>query len=295
MGQCKPSTDTCCKGSEDIVPSISKNEAKAIQAEYNKAGKPENHDHERLSLWCCKLINLAKGDASILSEVSLADALNALAVASTDVTPEGQLKDKRVGVHFANARLPEQLRRWITQEAFVHALRPLVPSPPEGEKVKTIENGAANGSNVGTDPPPDDVSALLYRIFHVLDTDRRGSMALAECSCAAAIFFGGPADEQDKALFKILDVDNSGGLSPQEFGLYVSPLVRVAILPGDLHRQEVLDQLVEQIFKQVKMNEKHEMAFEEWEQWVLSSNLAEQVEAAACHVHRSKSASGELK
>lgn len=292
MGQCaaQPLPGYCCKGKDDAVPTITPGEAEAIQAGAMVDG-PESHDHERLSLWCCKLMQLAHGEAAILSEVPLSDALEALAASSTHVTPAGQLADKRVGVHFANARLDAKIRRWVTQEAFVNAIRPLVQSGPEHEAQEGKENGQTISYN-------DDISLMLFDIFKILDTDRRGSIALGECSCAAALFFGGSAAEQDKALFKILDADSSGALSKQEFGLYICPLVRVAILPGDLGRQEVLEELVQRVFKGVRLNSNGEMSFEEWETWVQTADLAKEVEQAAHTIHRNvqikKGVSGEL-
>merc|ERR1719191_477061 len=102
MGQCAAQPlPGCCKGKDDAAPTITPSQAGAM------ANGPESHDHERLSLWCCKLMQLAHGEAAILSEVPLKDALEALAASSTHATPAGQLADTRVGVHFANARLSE--------------------------------------------------------------------------------------------------------------------------------------------------------------------------------------------
>lgn len=287
MGQCQaqPLPGSCCRGKDDTIPVISQNEAEAIQKQHAEAmaGGPTSWDHERLSLWCCELTKLAEGPALALSEVPLADALEALAAHSTHVAPS---KDPRVGVDFDDGQLRESLRRWVTADAFVNALRPLVPDQPDSPPPKDPASAEA-----GAGPPADEMTSVLYQIFWILDTDRRGSIALGECSSSAAHLFGGPADEQDKALFKILDADGSGALSKAELGLYLSPLVRVALLPGDLGRQEVLEALTERVFKEVQCNSRGEISFAEWENWVQRCNLTEEVEQAAHAVHREQQAS----
>jgi len=114
----------------------------------------------------------------------------------------------------------------------------------------------------------------IVAAFAVLDFNETGVLSHSHWCSAIPLFFSGNVDIS-AVVFKEIDEDSSGDLSPEEFAKFIRPIVNMIVPPDDLQlREKLKERLVAVIFERIDTGTNGLLNADEFTEWALSNSLA---------------------
>lgn len=123
----------------------------------------------------------------------------------------------------------------------------------------------------------DAAEKLIYRLFHLFDTDDNQSVDFSELAAGISVLSGSSMDDKVLAAFQLYDTNNDGYISLDEMIHYMTSVFKVMYETSGtrdklgISPEELAKVTATQCFKDADLNQDDKLSFHEFKSWCTSS------------------------